>query len=377
MLEHFEPSAFLPRVRRFTGLVLDHFNRQNHAGLTHFRHMRVIRQMRRRAGHALREGLVALDHIVLLEDVQRGQGGRTRQRVAGVAVGMEEGAQGRVVVVEGAVNLVGGHTGRQGQVTAGQCLGQAQEVRGDTGLLTREHRPGATEAHRDFVVNQVHAITVTGFAQQFKVHRVVHAHAPRPLNQRLDNHGGHSGVVLGQGLLHGHEHHARVFFPAHAVRAQVAIGAGHFDRVEQQRLVGFSEQRHIAHRHRCHGLAVIAVGQGHEALFVRLTTVEPVVKAHFQRHFYAGRTVVGIKAAGQAVWRHLHQTLRQLDHRLMAEPGQNYVLQLIDLILDALVDARVGVPEHIDPPGTHSIQITLAFEVFEPHAFTALDRDQR
>ena len=53
------------------------------------------------------------------------------------------------------------------------------------------------------------------------------------------------------------------------------------------------------------------------------------------------------------------------------------MLQLIDLILDALIDTRVGVPEHVDPPGADGVQVTLAFEVFKPHTFAPLDRDQR
>ncbi|MNJ20614.1 hypothetical protein D3C77_149490 [compost metagenome] len=52
------------------------------------------------------------------------------------------------------------------------------------------------------------------------------------------------------------------------------------------------------------------------------------------------------------------------------------MLKLVDLILDALVDARVGMAEHIDPPGADSVQVALAFKVFQPHAFAALDRDQ-
>ena len=184
-------------------------------------------------------------------------------------------------------------------------------------------------------------------------------------------------MVLGQGLFHGGEHVARVFFPAHAFGAQVAIRAWHLDGVEQQRFVGFGEQRHVAHRHRRHGFAVVAVGQGDEALLVRLAAVEPVVKAHFQRDFDAGRAVIGVEASSQAFRRHLHQALGQLDHRLMAETGEDHVFELIDLILDALVDARVGMAEHIDPPGADRIEVALAFEVFQPDAFTALDRDQR
>ncbi|MNQ94036.1 hypothetical protein D3C85_1095350 [compost metagenome] len=61
----------------------------------------------------------------------------------------------------------------------------------------------------------------------------------------------------------------------------------------------------------------------------------------------------------------------------MAESGQDHVFELVDLVLDALVDARVGMPEHIDPPGADGIEVALAFKILQPDAFAALDRDQR
>jgi len=61
----------------------------------------------------------------------------------------------------------------------------------------------------------------------------------------------------------------------------------------------------------------------------------------------------------------------------MAEAGQHHVLELVELILDALVDARIGVAEHVDPPGADGIDITLAIEILEPDAFAAPDGDQR
>ncbi len=206
---------------------------------------------------------------------------------------------------------------------------------------------------------------------------MVHAHAAGALDQRLDDHRGDAVVMLGQGLFHDQEHVARMLFPTHAFRAQVAVRAGHLDGVQQQRLVGFGEQRHIAHRHRRDGLAVIAVGQGDITLLFRPAAVEPVVKAHLQRDFDAGRAIVGIEAAGQAFGRHLHQAFGQLDHRLMAEAGEDHMLQLIDLVLDTLVDARIAVAEHVDPPRTHGVEIAFAVEVFQPDAFAAPDRDQR
>ena len=101
------------------------------------------------------------------------------------------------------------------------------------------------------------------------------------------------------------------------------------------------------------------------------------MKAHLQRHFDAGRTVIGVEAAGQPFGRHRDQALGQLDHRLMAEAGEDHVFQLVDLVLDALVDTRVGVAEYVDPPGTDGVEVALAFEVFQPYAFTAFDGHQR
>ncbi|MCY1436019.1 hypothetical protein D9M71_521330 [compost metagenome] len=154
-------------------------------------------------------------------------------------------------------------------------------------MFAGEHRPGAAEADGDFVMNQVYAVAVASLAQQFKVHGMVHAHAAGTLDQGFDNDRGHRGMVFGQGLFHDREHVPRVLFPAHAVGAQVAIGAGHLDGVEQQCLIGFSEQRYVADRHRGDSFAVVTVGQGDKAFLVRLATVDPIVKAHFQCNFDA------------------------------------------------------------------------------------------
>ncbi|RMS59048.1 hypothetical protein ALP65_00841 [Pseudomonas aeruginosa] len=339
--------------------------------------MRVVGQVRGGPGHVGGQRAVGLDHLVFLEDVQGRQGGGAGQRVAGIGVRVEEGAQGLVVVVEAPIDgLAGQHRGHR-QVATGEGLGQAEEIRGDAGLLAGEHRPGAAEAHRDLVVDQVHAIAVAGFAQQLEVDRVVHAHAAGALDQRFDDDRGDLVVPFGQGALHVGEHVPRMFFPAHAVRTQEAVRAGHLDGVEQQRLVGFGEQRHVAHRHRRDGFAVVAVGQGDEALLARPAAIEPEVVAHLQRDLDARRAAVGVEHPVEPRRGDLHQSLRQLDHRLVAESGEDHVLQLVDLVLDALVDARVGVTEHIDPPGTDRVDVALAFEILQPDAFAAADRDHR
>ncbi|MNH17182.1 hypothetical protein D3C79_768430 [compost metagenome] len=121
---------------------------------------------------------------------------------------------------------------------------------------------------------------------------------------------------------------------------------------------------------------MVAVAQGYEALLFWQAFVEPVVEAHFKCYFDARRTIIGVEAPGEPFRRELYQAFGQLNYRLVAETGEDHMLKLVDLVFDALVDPRVGVAEDVDPPGTDSIEVTLAFKVFQPHTFAALDRDQ-
>src|SRR5690606_3159476 len=72
-----------------------------------------------------------------------------------------------------------------------------------------------------------------------------------------------------------------------------------------------------------------------------------------------------------------HQPFGELDHRLVAEPGEHHMFKLVELVLDALIDSRIGVTEYIDPPGAHRIDIAFTVEILEPHAFAAPDGYQR
>ena len=56
--------------------------------------------------------------------------------------------------------------------------------------------------------------------------------------------------------------------------------------------------------------------------------VAPVVKAHFHGDFDGGGAVVGVEAARQARRRDAVRALRQLDHRLVGEAGENHLLEL-------------------------------------------------
>ncbi len=52
----------------------------------------------------------------------------------------------------------------------------------------------------------------------------------------------------------------------------------------------------------------------------------------------------------------------------MRETSKHDMLQLIKLVADGGVDARVGMTEQIDPPGTDSVEVAFALIVVKPHA---------
>jgi hypothetical protein len=119
---------------------------------------------RRDAGGEARGAFaVAGDHVVVAEDVEHRERRPARERVARVAVRVQEAA-GDVVVVERGVHRVGGQNAGEGQVAAGDALRQQQEVGRDPGLPAGEERAGATEAGHDLVGDQVHAVARAQFA---------------------------------------------------------------------------------------------------------------------------------------------------------------------------------------------------------------------
>ena len=95
--------------------------------------------------------LQPLERALGLEDVERRQRGGAGERVAGVGVAVEEGAELLVRAEEALVDALGGERRGQRHVAAGDALGDAHQVRRDVLVLAGEHAPGAAEAGRDLV----------------------------------------------------------------------------------------------------------------------------------------------------------------------------------------------------------------------------------
>ena len=131
------------------------------------------------------------------------------------------------------------------------------------------------------------------------------------------------------------------------------------------------------HRQRAERLTVMAVGEGDEARFAGLAGVLPEVEAHLHGHFDCGRAAVGKEAAGQARRRQRGEFRGQLRRRLVSEAREHHVRQLLELPGYGRIDVRMGVTPEVYPPGADRVDVTLTVIVFQPHAVTAANRDQR
>ena len=101
------------------------------------------------------------------------------------------------------------------------------------------------------------------------------------------------------------------------------------------------------------------------------------MEAHLDGYFHGGRAVVRQEAASQAGRRQLDQLLGEQHRGLVGESREYHVFELAQLFRDRGVDARMGMAEQIDPPGTHGVEIALTVEILEPGTGTPPDGHHR
>ncbi len=168
-----QAAAFGGGERRARRLVAHQFDRGDHAGLAHIGDVADARPAAPVAlARCARERAVAFEHGLVAEDRQRRQRRAAGERIAGVAVRMQERFSTCILGIERGVDRGGGQHRRQRQEAAGQAFRQAQEVRRDAGLLAGEQRAGAAEADRDLVGDQMHVEFVAERAQAGQIRRV-------------------------------------------------------------------------------------------------------------------------------------------------------------------------------------------------------------
>ena len=184
-----QSPALPPVVALARPAVAHELDRRDHAGLADLGNLRMICERGRRFGETGGKDAIARDHVVVAKDSERRERGGAGEGVAGVAVRVQKSREFRVVVVEGRIHRLGCDDDGQWQVTAGEPLRKADEIRPDACLFAGEERARATEPDCDLVRDQEYAVAVAGLAQHCEVGGVVHAHRARTLHQRFDDHG--------------------------------------------------------------------------------------------------------------------------------------------------------------------------------------------
>jgi len=311
------------------------------------------------------------------EDLLHLHGQGAGQGVAGVGVGVEKGPQGGVVVVEGLVDVLRGQNRGQGQIAAGDALGQAQQIGADAGVFVGEQLAGAAEADGDLVGDVVHLPGVAQLPQLAQIDGRIDAHAGGALDQGFDDDGGDLPVALGHQPLQVLEAGGVAAVAAEAVGAAETVRPLGLEGVEEHGPVDVAIQIAAAHGQGADGLAVVGLREGDEADLVGSAALLPVLEAHFQGHFHRRRTVVGQKHPIQVARRQGHQPLRQFRRRLVGEAGEDVVGDALRLLLQGAVEARMVVAEQVDPPGGDAVDVAPAVHVDEPGALAAGDGDGR
>ena len=118
-----------------------------------------------RVPQLLRAVDVLFEDVVFPEDVECRQRGTAGERVAGVGMRMQEAAR-RGVVIEGAVDGVGGEHDGERQVAARNAFREANEVGTDIRLVVREEGAGTSAADGDLVADEMHVVAVAERARQ-------------------------------------------------------------------------------------------------------------------------------------------------------------------------------------------------------------------
>ena len=87
----------------------------------------------------------------------------------------------------------------------------------------------------------------------------------------------------------------------------------------------------ITHRHRPQRIAVIAMLQRQQTVFMRLATRVLILNRHLDGHFHRDRPGVGDKHLVQPGRRQSHQPLSQLHRRGMSQSTKHHMTHVLQL----------------------------------------------
>ena len=100
-------------------------------------------------------------------------------------------------VADSLCHLTGGEGGGEGHGAAGQRFAETQNIRRNPRVLAGEQLTGSTKAGGDLIGDQQDALAIAHPADPPEPLGVVHPHAARALNNRLEDHRGDFMAVGG------------------------------------------------------------------------------------------------------------------------------------------------------------------------------------
>ena len=233
----------------------------------------------------------AFKQLVLLEQLQRGDGRRARHRVAriGVAVKKLDGVLGAAGTGghHAVVNAVATNHAAQRNHTVGHALGEVQHVGHNAVIVGAEVGAHAAKAGDHLVKNQQNAVLVADLTKTLQV--ALRRQVPTgAAGHRLNDHGSNvAGIVQRQDAVF--EFKQQVFLPDRLLVVDVGVvhrvvNETHMVHPRQQRrAVGLAVGRNAAHAHAAETHAVVAALAAYEHIAVAFAARAVVGQRHFER----------------------------------------------------------------------------------------------
>ena len=228
-------------------LVLHQLDGHDESLLPDVSHMGQLPEWLKQSRHRLDLGLQSSERLFFLKHFDVGQRDGAAERIAGIAVAVEEGFEVFVSAEKGLVDFVGRECCGQWHVAAGQAFADRHQVRRDPLMLAGEHLAGAAESGGHFIGNEEDIVLGAELTNSLQIARRGGQHACCGLHERLDDEAGQFTVPLFEDLFNRIEagHLARRV--GQIERAAIAIGRVGFGGGEQQRLESPMEELDVAH----------------------------------------------------------------------------------------------------------------------------------
>ena len=128
-----------------------------------------------------------LQHRLIPENIQRGIGRRTGQRVCHISGAMHKSLV-RIIGQKRTVNSVRCHRRRHSHSPGGQGLAQTDNIRRYSGLFAGKHGSCAAKSGKYFIQNKQNTLFYTLCGNSSQCLGTMKFHTPRPLYQRFHNH---------------------------------------------------------------------------------------------------------------------------------------------------------------------------------------------